>query len=234
MSDTPEPGPTPYVRLPWQLVAGGLLVLLVGLLAFGLYANGNLRPGAAAAPTPTPPPAATATRVPVVAPTATLAPTPLIITLLSTPTTIPAPATVTAQPAATATGLPTVEPTLVAEVSRDYENFWRVTSQALLELDTTHLTEVMDADYLTNITNRISELRTEGRAIKTHVLLNYSVLKASSASAEVFDALEDDSVYVKIGTEDPLSDPTADQLRITYELRMLDGVWKVVDSVRVP
>jgi hypothetical protein len=125
-----------------------------------------------------------------------------------------------------------VEPTLAAEVGQAYENFWRVRSQALLELDESHLPEVMDGDYLNTVSQRIDELRTEDRAIKTHVILNYSVLEVTEDSATVIDDFEDDSVYVKVGTDEPLTDPTADQLRVLYKLRNFAGAWKVVDSVR--
>ena len=90
----------------------------------------------------------------------------------------------------------------------------------------------MDGDYLANVERRIDELRAEGRAIKTQVVLNYFVLRASDASASVVDDFEDNSVYVKIGTEEPLTDSTANQLRVLYELRNFSGAWKVVDSAR--
>src|SRR5437868_14242762 len=35
--------PAPYIRLPVPLVAGALLVLIVGALGMGLYASRNLR-----------------------------------------------------------------------------------------------------------------------------------------------------------------------------------------------
>src|SRR5207248_2184392 len=54
--------PAPYLRLPVPLVASALMVFLVGLLAFGVYANQNLRPRAAA-----PGPTVVATVAPVIA-----------------------------------------------------------------------------------------------------------------------------------------------------------------------
>jgi hypothetical protein len=101
-----------------------------------------------------------------------------------------------------------------------------------LDLDPTHLAEVMDGDYLGGTVRRIDELRSEGRAIKTRVTLSYSVLQVSSVNARIVDDVMDNSVYVKVGTEDALSEPTGDQLRILYSLRKIDGAWKVVDSVR--
>ena len=245
MSDAPEPerdpSAAPYLRLPMPLVAGVLLVFLAALLALGLYANRNLRPQGIVVPTPLEGPTPSATpqamaagaaataltteaRTPLVLVVAT--PTKALATLAPTLTSGPSPASESPTP------LPTVEPALAAEVGKAYENFWRVTSQALLELDETHLPEVMDGDYLATVTKRISELRAEGQAIKTHVILNYEVIQATAQSASVVDDFEDDSVYVKMGTEETLTEPAGDQMRVLYRMRLSSGVWKVFDSVR--
>jgi hypothetical protein len=226
-------------------------------LGLGLYANANLRspgvvvptPGAAATPAPTNalPVAAATPQVPTpkpqaAGPTPTSPPQPTVVprptanvdltqqapATADTPTPSPDAAAKTESP----TPLPTVEPTLAADVGQAYENFWRVRSQALLELDPTHLPEVMDGEYLDSTARRIEELRSEGQAIKTQVSLSYSVLQATADFASVVDDIIDNSVYVRIGTEDALSEPTADQLRVLYKLRNVGGIWKVVDSVR--
>jgi hypothetical protein len=173
---------------------------------------------------PHPSPNAAATTAP------TQVPTPLVLILDATATV--STAISAAQPSQTPTPLTTVEPTLAAEVSRAYENFWRVKSQALLDLDQTHLAEVMDGDYLNTVSQRIDDLRSDNRAIKTHVILNYTVVQATQEAASVIDDLEDDSIYVKTGTEEPLSDPAADQLTVLYKFKNFAGTWKVVDSVR--
>jgi len=90
----------------------------------------------------------------------------------------------------------------------------------------------MDGDYLDNVSELIDQLRSEGRAIKTQVALNYSVIEATNDAATVVDYVEDNSVYVRIGTEDPLSAPTPDQLRIMYRLKRFPEACKVVDSAR--
>jgi hypothetical protein len=243
------------MRLPLPVVGLGLFVLLAGLLALGLWANGNLRapglvvptPVAAATPVPQPtaPVAAAVTPTPVVS-----TPTPVVASATTQPqaaaattpvATVAIVATVeTAMPtpvvAATAspTSLPTVEPTLAAEISQAYENFWQVKSQALLELDPNHLPDVMDDEYLADTQDLIEQLRAEGRAIKTQVSLDYTVVEASSNSATVVDFFVDNSIYVKLGTEDPLSNPTADRLRVLYRMQRISDTWKVIKSVRSP
>src|SRR5919197_3079660 len=53
MNEAPdaEREPNGYIRLPLPVVGGGLFILLAALLAFGLFANRNLRPQLAVAPT---------------------------------------------------------------------------------------------------------------------------------------------------------------------------------------
>src|SRR5262249_10685222 len=147
MDKAPEPqaasGDSPYLRLPWQIVAGGLLLLLVVALAGGLLANRYLQPQTTVLPTATEVPvvsaAVTSTPQPVVGPTVgpTAAPTPIAIAV---PLASPTAAGATLTPVAIAVGTPTaspsatVEPTLAAEVGRAYEVFWRVRAQALLQL----------------------------------------------------------------------------------------------------
>jgi hypothetical protein len=232
---------TPYMRLPWPLVAAGLIGILAVVLGIGLYANRYLRPQvglvltpepaaiAAAAPlTPTPP---AAPAVPTPAPTlvvqaptsATDTPRPALAAPISTPS---------APVGVTPSALPTVEPALADEVGRAYVMFWRVRSQALLELDPSHLSEVMDGDYLQNFVVRLNELRVEGRAIKTQITLNYTVVQATDRAATVIDRLEDSSFYVLPGTEQPLADQANDVLLIQFKFLRADGAWKVVDSVR--
>jgi len=256
--ETPAREGTGYVRVPLPVAALIAAAVLGVLLAIGLYANANLRSPGVVLPTPATAVAAATLPPATLAPTtlpvgATATPAPAAVTATSPPTaevvaTRSATAGSTPQVGATGesamptpvavagsqspTALPTVEPTLAADVGQAYENFWRVRSKALLELDPTHLPEVMDGDYLEGTVRRIEELRTENQAIKTQVSLSYSVIQASSEVANVVDDIVDDSVYVKIGTDDAISEPTSDQLRILYELRNLGGIWKVVDSVR--
>jgi hypothetical protein len=176
---------------------------------------------------PTPEPRPSPTTAPIAA--LTQAPTPMVVVLDATATVSPAiSATQASEPS---TPLPTVDPTLGAEVGQAYENFWRVRSQALLELDETHLPEVMDGDFLTSFESSLQHLAEQGRAIKTQVSLNYAVVEATANSAIVHDGIEDNSYYVVAGTEQPLSDPTTDFLRLEVTLNKVDGAWKVVKSV---
>jgi hypothetical protein len=251
-----EPSPTPYLRLPAPLVALGIVLFLALLLAAGLYANANLRPQGVVLPTPvstpvplavelTTPPLAAATSVAMLQLTETpFSPIPTVQPTLGKTGTlvadqaptrpvsvIDATSTSTIGVVPTATPLPTIDPTLAAEIGEAYESYWRVSSQALLDLDPTHLSDVMEGPYLQSFEIRLDNLRASGKAIKTQVTLNYKVVEATDTTAVVIDRVEDDSYYVSPGSEDPLSDPANDLLRLELKLINDSGTWKVVESV---
>ncbi len=241
----PEPEPPRYIRLPLPVVAGGLFLVLAGLLALGLYANRNLRP-IGVLPTPNPQAIAAATAPPtlavtaqipvgVVTPPQTLPPTPLIL-VLSTPSPV---ARSTDIPPIVPSGTPTsvstaaaLDPVTVREVSQSFERYWQVRTQALLDLDKTHLSEVMGGAHLKTIEDRIDELRREQRAIKTDVDHDISVISVTGRTAQIVDDYISNSVYIDFATREPLSPPASDELRVLYQLDKSDGTWKVVDSVQ--
>lgn len=248
-----------YLRLPLPVVTAVLVCFLALLLGLGLYANANLRPRSVLVPTepPTQLPAAASAATPQPAatplPTATLQPsaTPQpVATSTAVPAVVPstptpaAPATPLVIPplaAATATGVPTaatsptplatVEPALAAEVGQAYENFWKVRSQAELTLDGSHAADVMANGYLDRFLQSLSDLENQGRAVKTHVLLNYTVVQVDGDIAFVHDYITDNSFYVDPSNDQSLGDPSDDMYAIEFKLTKSEGIWKVVDGV---
>jgi hypothetical protein len=245
MDEAPErsPGDSQYLKLPWPVVAGGLFALLAVALAAGLYANRFIRPQTTIVPTTTPPPvvavAPVATPVnPTAPPASTIPPaTPPPAPTSApppSPSATPVPATSTPAPALTSTPSPvaTVDPALAAEVGQAYERYWRVTSQALLQLDSSQLPQVMEGERLATATQLIEDLRAQGRAVHANVTLNYVVAAANGDSASVIDRYEDRSFFVIPGTDEALTKPSSDESHVLFRLRRISGVWKVVDSVR--
>ncbi len=231
---------TPYMRLPWPLVAAGLVALLAVLLGIGVFANRYLRPQVGLVLTPEPavvvaPPLTSTPQV------ATSVPTPAPTVVVQAPaaataTPRPAPAAPTSTPSAsvgvTPSARPTLDSLLVAEVTRAYEQYWQIRSQAFLDLDKTHLAEIMSGDHMDMLGERIDELRTENRAIKTDVDHQFQVVQVTGDTAQIIDDYISNSIYVDPVTKLPLSEPAADELRVLYRLNKADGKWKVVDSVR--
>ena len=213
-------------------------------------------PGLAEAATPTalvgapPKPVGTATPQPAAAATATVAVTATSMratangataaAATSEPAATPAPvltagtATIAVTPTreAAATPRPTVSPELAAEVGDAYKQYWQVRAEALFDLDTSRLSEVMSGEHLAAIEKLIEELRSEGHAIQTDVNHKYAVVEASSNDAEIEDTYTDSSVYVDAQSHAVLSEPANDVLQEQYQMSRINGGWRVVGLVR--
>jgi hypothetical protein len=166
---------------------------------------------------------------------------PLVPTALPTETTVPptsgvpprivSPTSNPTEAPSTPVAQPTLDPVLVAEVTKAFDQYWQVRSQALMDLDKSHLAEIMAGDHLAMMSQRINQLREENRAIKTDVDHEIRVLSVSMSTAQVFDDYISNTVYVDPVTAQPLSQPASDELRVVYRLEKSDGRWKVIDSV---
>jgi hypothetical protein len=245
---------SPYVRAPWPLVTAGIFGVLALALAFGLFANAHLRPGTVAAPTqgavgsllatkapraaalpvstPTPS-ASTQPTVGMAAPAVTGTPT---AAMLENPTATAPPSM--AVSATTRTEVPTARPTIVPELADEIDNayqvYWQVRAEALLELDTSRLDEVMAGDHLAAAEELISQLRSEGRAIQTDVTHSYVILTATPGEAVIADEYTDDSYYVEIDSHQSLTQPIGSTVKEQYRMNKVDETWKVVSLVRSP
>jgi len=253
-----EPEQSPYVRLPWGVVAAGLAGVLLIALAAGLFANRYLRPQVGVVPTPiaiaaVPASPTPSTPVPTVAPTP--AATPLVVAMTETRPTVSAP-TGTAVPATAASALLSATPTtlailpsatpttvatpretlsadLVAEIDAAYQHYWQIRAEALFDLDSSRLSEVMTGEHLAAIAKLIDELRAEGHALLTEIDHRYVIVSASANDAAIADTYTDSTVYVDSTTHEALSQPANDKLQEQYQLTRIDGSWRVVSLVRV-
>ena len=193
-------------------------------------------PTVSAAPTTPPQTSAPATLLPANNPAATPIPTTRPEpTAQATP--LPTPATqptgVPAGQITDATSLPTVAPELRREVETAYTEYWDARAQATWALDPSPLDNVATGDELLALRRDVDELRGEGRAIKTEVQHQYTVLSVDGDHAEVADRLRDFSIYVDASTKEPLpgqvrpDEANAPLSTIVYFLRNEAGTWKV-------
>jgi hypothetical protein len=217
----------------------GLVVLLVVLGLAGRYLllpvlSGNTSAPSAAeahlsdlqtqealAPQPTLAP----TSLPTVVPVAVVRPT-LVPTAKSTVV----PPTATVAPAAQST----ITPELISEISQAYLTYFQVRADALQNLDASHLDDVAAGDALAGLQQEIDQDRAAGRAIRTDVVHNYSVVSATDDAAEVADDYRDSSVFVDPATKEPLAGEVvpatpqdAPEVKVVYDLHRISGVWKV-------
>ena len=246
MSEAPGDGDregSPYIRLPWPVAAGGILLFLALMLAVGLYANRNLRPRTAVAATPVVE-AVPTTLAPLATPTVRPQSTTLAQQRTSMTATVVAAATPTANlpaellstptTAVVPTPGPTVSPELAAEIGDAYKQYWDVRAQALYDLDTSRLQEVMAGEHLAAAEELIGQLRAEGHAIQTSIDHKYIVVEANSTDATLVDRYVDQSVWVDAQTHFPITSPTGQVFTEQYSFSKLDGTWRVVSLARSP
>jgi len=243
MDEVPEhESSSGYLRLPWQLIAGALFLVLAVALGAGLIANRNLR-DRLTVPTATAVPLAAATSTLTVP--ATVAPTATAVVAASSTLTVTAqPTTGAATPLAAASAptssvpvpsaRPTVDPGLAEQVTEAYQRYWQVRAQALFALDTSHLSEVAAGEHLDQLVKYIDELRSKGQAGLTDVEHHFVVLEASNSRAVIGDNYVSNSVFIDATTHTPLTEPTGGNLQEFYTFAHMDGDWKVVDVARSP
>jgi len=158
-----------------------------------------------------------------------------------TPTTTASPVQVTTEAGTVPTvgsalgapaALPTVDPVAQAEVLQAYGRYWDQRALAFRDLDASLLNDVAAGPELAGLTDKIDQLRSEGRAIKTHVRHRVSALPTAPGEAVVADEYEDLSIYIDASTKEPIDPETADPqsgpvVKVREVLQKIDGVWKV-------
>lgn len=142
-------------------------------------------------------------------------------------------------PAATATAAPTQTPAASAspsaeeEVITAYLHYWEVYADAVYNLDTSRLAEVMTGPRLERGMNEVQDLRDQGRAVDIVVENDPVVVQIQGDRAVVHDEYENRSYFIDPTTKEPLSSPEGSQtIRDTVTLTKVDRTWKVIDTVR--
>src|SRR5579883_1624400 len=149
----------------------------------------------------------------------------------------PAPAAVvTAAPSAAASvsaSLPVATDPLSLEVEQAYLHYWDVRTQAYLNLDTSHLGEVMAGAELTRETQNIKDLQAQGRAGKLDVDHHILLAVLAPDRAEVYDEYLNRSTFLDAASKQelPTSSPPVTE-KISYDLQKIDGTWKVIGGQR--
>lgn len=248
----PQPSDTP-APWPFWLVGLAIFSLLVVILVAGLLLSRRFQPPVDVAtvaagamqstPTPTQPAAPTATLVP-------LFPTiPLTPTVVNTPTEVQAAGTPTQPvPAATAPtetpqpAPPVIEPgttgditVLEQEIKAAYLHYWDVRAAAYLNLDTSHLAEVMAGAELARETKQIEDLKAQNKPSKMDIEHHISFALIADDHATIYDPYVNKSVWIDPITKQPLARNTPPTIeKVSFILRKIDGTWKVVDGAILP
>jgi hypothetical protein len=162
------------------------------------------------------------------APTSTAQATPVAVTTIAGTST-------RANEAAAPAAVPTVDPVAQAEVLQAYGHYWDQRALAFRDLDASLLTDVAGSYELSALTSQIEDLRSQGRAIWTHVKHHVVALPTAPGEAVVADEYEDLSIYIDAETKEPLDSATPKPetgpvVKVRKVFQKLDGIWKVTAS----
>lgn len=214
-------------RRPYWAVGLALLALVSAVVIGAFLLDRQVRPRVGIEPAPTPASAlqAPASRSGAPSPSSTAPPaaSPTAGTAALGPT-----------PAASPTRWPTTTSPLEREIEDAYQRYLQIYSEAVLNLDTSHLSEVLDGRALQLVTAEVNDLKARGRPVK--IIENDRLIalsRVTDTSATLIDEYTSRSVLVDPTTKQPLprtGPPT--RIRQSYEFRKVDGVWKIVDGTR--
>lgn len=132
----------------------------------------------------------------------------------------------------------TVEPTPTAApeeaVKEAYLHYWGVYAEALFNLDSSRLSEVMTGPRLERALQEIEQLEEQGRAVKIVVENRPVVVEVQRDEALVLDEYENRSYLIDAATKEPLSEPPTrgETIRDRVTLTRVGDTWKVLDTVR--
>ncbi len=205
---------------PWWPVGLALLGLVVVLLVGAVLVARQLRPQVGVEPVPQTPVAAQPTSAAPAAPAATAA-------------VAAAPAAGTAPTTAALPGVRTGTSPLEREIEDAYLRYWDVLKQAYLSLDPSRLGEVTAGAELARQEQQIRDLRSRGRAAKLEVDHRIAFANVSPERAVIYDEYLNRSLFVDAITKQEL--PTKEQPeteKISFEMRKINGTWKVVDAAQ--
>jgi hypothetical protein len=137
---------------------------------------------------------------------------------------------ITATPVATVAVTPS---SIEGAVLLAYENYWMVYSEALYNLDSTRLPEVMTGPRLDRALSEIQNLKRDGRAVRIAVENTPIVVSVNGDTAVVLDKYKNQSFFVNPTTKQPITQPgTSETIQDSVTLTRVGTSWKVLDAVR--
>ena len=154
----------------------------------------------------------------------------------------------TAVTSAQATAIPSLIPTVAgaipaatldpngekAAVVQAYLHYWDIYSDALLTLDSSHLSEVMSGDALDQARQQVDQLRSQSHALKIVVEHHDKVTSVDPTSVTLDDDFVNKSYEVDAVTKEPLGTPEPANIEsISCRVELVGGVWKVVRIVKI-
>ena len=126
-----------------------------------------------------------------------------------------------------------VDPALANQLQDAYLHFWQVRAQALLDLDTRPLGDVMTGDVLQREIAAIDRLRDQDLTQQIDVQHHLQLLHATAEEAALVDEYISHVVPIDRVTSEALAPSPETISRLAYHFRKLSGTWKVVEAVQL-
>lgn len=128
---------------------------------------------------------------------------------------------------------PSATASLDEVIKASYLEYWEVYADALYNLDSSRLAEVMTGPRLERAVDEVDGLLLQGRAVEIDVVNTPGVVQVDGSRAVLVDAYKNMSRFIDPQTKEPLSSPAEPEtIRDTVTMDLVDGIWKVYDSVR--
>ncbi|MGE0544371.1 MAG: hypothetical protein AB7R89_29775 [Dehalococcoidia bacterium] len=140
-------------------------------------------------------------------------------------------------PTATAAAVPSsvrvARSPLEREIEDAYFHYWDVLAQAYLNLDPSGLADVTSGAELTRQEQQVRDLRAQGKAAKLIADHHLIFVEVSVDRAVIYDEYLNRSIFVDPVTKQelPTRDPPETE-KISFQMRKINGVWKIVDGRR--
>ena len=114
-----------------------------------------------------------------------------------------------------------------AQVEQAYLHYWDVYAAAMLNLDESHLPEVLAEDALANHRSQVEEQRRKNQPVRIEVEHSYRITLVGDDKASIEDNYINHSVRLDPRTKKPIESPPNTRVRRTYTLKKVNGTWKV-------
>lgn len=118
---------------------------------------------------------------------------------------------------------------LEGEVEAAYLRSWDVYAEAVyhLELDESALAEVYAERSLETRRDEIVDRIAEGRAAHVRVDHDYQIVIVEPGLAAVVDQFTNHQVLIDPATKEPIEDDPNEVLLVNFQMRLIDGGWRV-------
>lgn len=147
----------------------------------------------------------------------------------NTATPVAAPTSTTTDPS----DLQVAKSPLEREIEAAYLRYWEVRAEAFLNQDTSRLSEVMAEAELARTRQQIDDLKAQGRAARIVVEHRIAFLEVSESRARLYDEYLNKSYLVDPQRKQSVQTPGPGGVaKVSYELKKIDGAWRVIDGVR--